>query len=219
VLSPAEVKRVAILVALLPVLAVAQVATMQVANAYVIWAEGSLRLSLFGHAIPVTWLQSLDALATFSTISLSLVFWRWWAKRRPEPNEMTKITIGSWLMVLAPLVLAPASWSVAVTGHRAGLGWAVIFEFLTNLGWVNVAPVGLSLYARCAPKPVAATIIGVFYLQVFMSNMLVGWLGGFLERMSGVNFWLMHAAITAGAALVLLTLHGPTGRALEPSAP
>ena len=217
VLAPAEVTRVAILVALLPVLAVAQISANQIANAYVIWAEGSLRLSLFGHAIPVTWLQSLDAFAVVSMIPLSLVFWRWWAKRRPEPDEMTKITIGAWIMVLAPLVLAAASWNVAATGHRVGLGWAVVFEVFTNLGWVNVAPVCLSLYARSAPKPIAATIVGVFYLQLFMSNMLVGWLGGFLDRMSGANFWMLHAALTAGAALILLAVRRPVGRALAPN--
>lgn len=93
----------------------------------------------------------------------------------------------------------------------------MLFEFLTNLGWANVAPVGLALYARSAPKVIASTIIGVFYLQVFISNMLVGWLGGFLERMTAANFWLLHAGLTAGAALILLAVRGPVGRALAPA--
>jgi POT family proton-dependent oligopeptide transporter len=213
-----EARRVAILVALLPVLAIAQVAANQVANAYVLWAEKSLQLSVFGRAVPVTWLQSLDAIATASMIPASLVFWRWWAARRPEPTEMTKITIGTLIMVLAPLVLAAASLGVDRTGHRAGLGWAVVFEILTNLGWANLAPVGLALYSRSAPKSIVATVIGVFYLQVFLSNMLVGWLGGLLERMTGADFWLLHAAITAVAALILLGVRGPVSRALAPRA-
>lgn len=215
-LSRPEVRTVLILVALLPVLAVATIASNQVANAYVIWAEGSVRLSFLGQAIPVTWLQSIDAISTATMIPLSLVFWRWWALRRPEPTELTKIALGTVIMTLAPLVLVAASLSVASTGRRAGLGWVVPFEILTNLGWANLAPVGLSLYARSAPKAIAATIIGVFYLHIFVSNMLVGWIGGFLERMTAVNFWLLHAGVTAGAALILLAVRGPVGRALAP---
>ena len=211
-----ELRIIAILIALLPVLAVAQLASMQVANSYVIWAEASLQMSLLGHSFPLTWLQSLDAIATATSIPASLVFWRWWSRWRAEPTELTKITIGAVIMILAPLVLVAASMSVAQTGHRAGLGWAVLFEVLTNLGWANVAPVGLALYARSAPKAIASTIIGVFYLQVFLSNMLVGWLGGFLERMTAANFWLLHAGLTAGAAIVLLAIRGPVSRALAP---
>ena len=122
-LTARELRTIAILVALLPVLAVAQLASMQVANSYVIWAEGSLRMSLGGHPIPLTWLQSLDAIATAGSIPASLVFWRWWATRRPEPNELTKMTLGSLIMIRAPLVLVAASLNVARTGHRAGLGW------------------------------------------------------------------------------------------------
>jgi len=216
-LTARELRTIAILVALLPVLAVAQLTSNQVANSYVVWAEGSFRLSLGGHAIPLTWLQSLDAIATASMIPASLMFWRWWASRRPEPNELTKMTLGSVIMILAPLVLVAASLSVARTGRRAGLGWAVLFELLTNIGWANVAPVGLALYARSAPKAIASTIIGLFYLQVFLSNMMVGWLGGFLERMTAANFWMLHAGLTAGAALILLAIRGPVGRALAPA--
>lgn len=216
-LTAAELRRVLVLVALLPVLAVATLASNQVANAYVVWAEANLQLELFGLHVPVTWLQSLDAIFSFSMIMLSLLFWRWWGARRTEPDEITKITIGTIIMVLAPLSLAAAAYAVAATGHRAGLGWAVLMEAFTNIGWANVGPVGLSLYSRSAPRPVAATVIGVFYLHVFLSNMLVGWTGGFLDRMSGVDFWLLQAAMTAAAAALLLLACGPVGRALAPA--
>lgn len=215
-LSADDSRRILILVALLPVLAVAQIISNQIANAYVIWAEASVNLRLLGAAVPITWLQSIDAFATATMIPLSLVFWTWWSKRRPEPDEMTKMVIGSGLMALAPLALVAASLVAAQGGHRAGLGWVVAFEILTNLGWANFQPVGMSLYARSAPKAIAYTVIGIFYIQIFLSNMLVGWLGEFLERMTAANFWLLHAGLTAGAALILLACRGPVSRALAP---
>ena len=54
--------------------------------------------------------------------------------------------------------------------------------------------------------------------MVFIGNLLVGWLGGLLERMPATNFWLMHAGLIAAAALVLLVLRGAMGRVLAPAA-
>jgi proton-dependent oligopeptide transporter, POT family len=217
-LGPGEARTIAALLALLPLLALVQVGSFQVGNAYVIWGEANLNLSLFGARIPVTWLQSLDAICGGVSILSSVVFWRWWAARRPEPDEISKIAIGGVILIGAPLTLALASLGVAASGHRAGLGWAVVFEMFVNLGWANLAPVGIGLFARAAPKATGGTLIGAFYVHVFLSNMMVGWLGGRLETMSGANFWLLHAGLTAVAALILLLVRGPVGRILAPPA-
>ena len=212
-----DVRRVAVLVALLPVLALLQVGSFQVANAYVIWGEANLQLTVLGRRIPVTWLQSLDALGSGGGIVLSLIFWRWWAARRVEPDEISKVAFGGVLVALSPLVLAGASLAAA-GGHRASLLWAVLFEAVLNIAWANVGPVALGLYARSAPKAAASTMIGVFYLHIFLANMMVGWLGGLLEKMSGVNFWLLHVAIAGTAAAVLIVLRGPLSRLFAPKA-
>jgi len=167
--------------------------------------------------IPVTWLQSLDALGSGGGIVLSLIFWRWWAARRVEPDEISKVAFGGVLVALSPLVLAGASLAAA-GGHRASLLWAVLFEAVLNIAWANVGPVALGLYARSAPKAAASTMIGVFYLHIFLANMMVGWLGGLLEKMSGVNFWLLHVAIAGTAAAVLIVLRGPLSRLFAPKA-
>lgn len=215
-LTRRDLRIVLVLIGLLPLLALVQVGNNQLANAYVVWGEANFQLTLFGARVPVTWLQSLDAIEGGVSIMLSLLFWRWWAKRRIEPTEMTKIAIGGVILIGAPLSLAAASLVAAATGHRVGLYWAVIFELFVNLGWANLQPVALGLYARAAPKATGGTLIGVFYLHVFLSNMMVGWLGGRLETMSGVNFWLLHAGLTAIAAFVLLLIRAPAARLLAP---
>ena len=52
-----------------------------------------------------------------------------------------------------------------------------------------------------------------------MGNNLVGWLGGLLERMSGTQFWLLHAALVGGAAVLMLIAWRLFGHLLAPSAP
>jgi POT family proton-dependent oligopeptide transporter len=217
-LTSGDLRRVAVLVALLPLLALLQVGSFQVANAYVIWGEATLQLTVLGMRIPVTWLQSLDALGAGGGIVLSLTFWRWWAARRPEPDEITKISFGGLMVALSPLILVGASLA-STGGHKASLLWAVLFEAVLNIGWANLGPVALGLYARVAPKAANSTIIGVFYLHIFLANMMVGWLGGLLEKMSAANFWLLHVAIAGSAAVILIVVRGPLSRLFAPRPP
>jgi POT family proton-dependent oligopeptide transporter len=88
-------------------------------------------------------------------------------------------------------------------GQKASIGWVLGFELLNSVGFANVFPVGLALYARCAPRALAGTLVGVYYLHLFMANNLVGWLGGLLERLPGDRFWLLHVAMVGGSALVM----------------
>jgi POT family proton-dependent oligopeptide transporter len=63
-------------------------------------------------------------------------------------------------------------------------------------------------------------------MSLFVSNNLIGWIGGFYEKMTPIEFWAMHAVIAAaGGVLVLLvgrrlsrTLEGDADRPLRPSA-
>ncbi len=215
-LAPGEGRVILVLVLLLPVLSLGTLGNEQIFNAYLLWGEASYRLSLGGRAIPVTWLLSITSVCAIAAMGGSLLFWRWYARHRPEPDEITKLTIGTAIAATAPLVLAGLSvWTAG--GHRVGLGWAVLFHALNEIGIANVYPVGLALYSRCAPKALGSTIMAVFYLNLFASNMLVGRLGGLLETMSGTAFWLLHAGLIGASVLVLLLVRRLAGRLLAPT--
>ena len=48
-------------------------------------------------------------------------------------------------------------------------------------------------------------MMGIAFMSLFVANNLIGWIGGFYERMSPIEFWAMHAAIGAiGGILVML---------------
>jgi POT family proton-dependent oligopeptide transporter len=203
-LSPRDGVTVMVLVALLPVMAIAAVGNQEIFNAYLVWGDKHLNLVFFGQSMPVTWLVSLDAFLGSTTIVLTVAFWRWWTRWRTEPNEITKLWIGALISATGPLFLGLASLQEAGTGHKAGIGWALAFHIANDIGFSNIFPVGLALYSRASPKAIAGLMIGVYYLHLFAANMLVGFLGGLLERMPAAAFWFMHAGlVTAGAALML----------------
>jgi POT family proton-dependent oligopeptide transporter len=209
--------RVAVLVLLLPLLVLSALGNQQIFNAYLVWGDANFDLSLFGMHMEVTDLISLDAFISTAMIFLSLLFWRWWAKRRTEPNEITKLTIGALISAFAPLMLAFASWEQAATGHKASLLWGIAFHVINDIGFANVFPVGIALYSRASPRALAGLMIGVYYLHLFACNMLVGRLGGFLEQMEAGRFWLMHAGLVAAGGLGLLVVRTIAGRILAPS--
>lgn len=211
-LAGQDVRALGLLLALLPVLAVAACGNQQIFNAYLLWADANLDLNAFGHAIPTSWLITLDSVVSVSFLAGMVVFWRVWARRFPEPDELGKITIGALISVTGFLSLAAGAATQAATGHKVSLVWAVAFHVLNSAGFANIFPVSLALYARAAPKAMAATIIGIFYLHLFAANNLVGYLGGLLEKMPATQFWLMHAGLALASGLVFLAVKLRFGR-------
>jgi POT family proton-dependent oligopeptide transporter len=212
-------KVVAILIALLPVLALSLVSNQEIFNAYLIWAEKNYQIVFFGQTMPISWMLSVDAIVSTVLMAGVIAFWRWWARHWREPEEITKIVIGTAISTCAPLVLAAASARVAVTGHPVSMVWAVAFHVVNDLGFANVLPVGLALYSRAAPKGLGGLMIAVYYLHLFIGNTLIGKIGGLLGTMSDVNFWLMHAALMAVAVVLLIVVRIVFGRMLAPAYP
>jgi POT family proton-dependent oligopeptide transporter len=217
-LSRNERNAVIVLALLVPVLAIGAVGNQQIFNAYLLWVPNNVNIVFFNRTMPTTWLITVDAVVSVSALVLAVAFWRLWAKYFKEPSEVVKIAIGLFVSSAALLSLSTAA-AIAAHGHKAGVGWVLGFEVLNSLGFANVFPVGLALYARAAPKPVAGAMIGVYFLHLFLGNNLVGWLGGLLERMSGTQFWLLHAALVALAGVLMLVSWRLFGRLLAPTAP
>lgn len=208
---------IAILVVLLPVLAMSAVGNQQIFNAYLIWSEKNYDLAMFGGTMPTSWMFSIDAVvSTFLMIGV-IAFWRWYGRHWQEPAEITKIAIGTAISAFAPLTLALFSQIVAQTGHPVPLWWAIAFHVINDTGFSMVFPVGLALYSRAAPKGLGGILIAIYYLHLFIGNNLIGYLGGLLDKMSGAQFWLMHSAIIGVAAVLLFLARIFFGRFLAPT--
>jgi len=203
-LQPGEGRTVALLILLLPVLSASVLVNQQIFNAYLVWADRSVDLTLGGDKAPTTWLITLDSVVSVSFLAGMVVFWRLWARRFKEPDEIGKLTIGAFISVTGVLSLAAGALIAEQTGTQVSIWWCVLFHVLNSIAFANMLPVSLALYARAAPAAMGGTIIGIYYLHLFAGNQTVGILGTLLERMPASQFWLMHAAIATAAALVFL---------------
>lgn len=193
----------AALILLIPVMAVAIVPNNQIFNAYLVWGDRDFALYWSGEKLPTTWLVTLDAIVSVSFLAIVALFYRWYGKRWQEPDELTKIIIGSIFSLGGMLCLYMAAATMP-PGGKIGLFWPVMFHVVNSIGFAHMLPVGLALFARLAPKAINATVIGLYYLSLFGANSVVGWVGGWFEEMKVTDFWLMHAGFAAGAGIVFL---------------
>jgi POT family proton-dependent oligopeptide transporter len=218
-MSPRDKARVALLIALLPVLVLSIVGNQQYSNAFPLWSEQHMDLVLFGWQVPVTWLQAIDALVSTVTMLASIAFWRWWATHRREPDELTKMGFGALLAAGGPALIMLAAGIVEATHARVSLVWTLGYTLVNDIGFANILPVGLALYSRTAPKRLEGLMIGVYYLHLFVGNVFVGWLAGLLETMPGPAFWGLHAALVACAGALLLACRFGFGAVLSDDVP
>ena len=211
--------RVALLLALIPVLVLSIVGNQQYANAFPLWSERHMDLLLFGWQVPVTWLQAIDAFVSTATMLASIAFWRWWAQRRREPDELTKMGWGAILAAGGPALIVLAAGVADATHSKVSLIWTLGYTLVNDLGFANILPVGLALYSRAAPPRLEGLMIGVYYLHLFVGNAFVGWLAGFLETMPGREFWGLHAALVLCAGVLLLVCRAAFGKVLADEVP
>jgi proton-dependent oligopeptide transporter, POT family len=195
------------LLLLVPVMAIGLLPNQQIFNAYLVWGDRSFDLVFLGERLPTSWLITLDAITSVSFLALVAIFYSWYGKRAKEPDEVTKMIIGSAFSIAGMLCLFMAAASTA-PGEKIGLFWPVMFHLLNSIGFAHMLPVSLALFAKVAPKAINATVIGIYYLAFFTANALVGYVGGWFETMPTTSFWLLHAgfAAVAGVAFILFKL-------------
>ncbi|MGH6877458.1 MAG: peptide MFS transporter [Rhizomicrobium sp.] len=215
-LTARDWKTVILLVALLPVLAVSIIGNQEIFDAYLVWGEKTFQTVFFGFNMPITWLVSLDAFVSAAAMVGVIAFWRWYGRHWKEPAEITKIVIGVAISALGPLVLAGCAFVADTTHHPVPLYWALGFHILNDIGFSNVLPVGLALYSRAAPKGLGGMMIAVYYLHLFIGNLLTGYLGGLLGTMPNSTFWALHAGLMGIAAVILLAARMAFGPFLAP---
>src|ERR1700733_7560810 len=214
-LNAGERRVVLVLVLMLPLLTLFWIAQSQIWNTYNLWVRDNVNLAIGSWKMPVPWLQSVDSLGVVVLVLPILRFWRWQAARSGEPDDVTKLAIGCLLFGVAIAWLAGGQLVVDAAG-KGPLVWALVYHFLSAVGFLFFAPVAVAVFSRTAPASVNAMMIGIYYLSIFAGSIISGRLGGLYERLSSAQFWLIHAAIVTTGGLLILVFTSRLRRELMP---
>ena len=123
-------------------------------------------------------------------------FYKWYGSRRQEPDEISKMIIGSFFTIAGGLCLFMAALTQP-EGGKIGLFWPVMFHLMNSIGFAHILPVSLALFSKVAPKAINSTVIGLYYLAFFAANAIVGYVGGLYSSLPTTTFWLLHVASAA----------------------
>jgi proton-dependent oligopeptide transporter, POT family len=202
-LTAGERRIVGALIAVMIITIFQSTAFYQVFNVNAIWIQQHVALDIGGFRIPVPWFQSINSVS--SIVGVPLVFWIWrrQALRRREPDDLAKIGIGAWITAGSNLILVAA---IIASGSAPVYPiWPFLYSAGLGISFLYYWPTLLALVSRAAPAKVNATLMGLAFMSLFISNNLIGWIGGFYEKMTPAQFWAMHAAIAVcGGLLVVL---------------
>ena len=206
-LEKGDVARLVAIILLIPALAVSLLPNQEMGNAYLVWADQHFQLTYAGFRIPTTWLITLDSAMSFVTLVGITGFWKWWGESGHwEPDELGKLIIGSVFTIAGALCLYIAALTQG--SGKISLFWPVMFHFLNDMGFGHTLPVSLALVSKISPRKMLATSVGIYYLAFFLSNYVVGEVGGWYSTMPTPQFWLVHvgAAAVGLVAFVLFKL-------------
>ena len=179
------------LVILIPVLAISLLTNQEIFNAYLTWGDQHFDLTLLNNTS--SWLITVDATVSFAMLVAVAAFWKWWSINHREPDEITKMIIGSVFTVAGGLCLFMAALTQPA-GGKISLFWPMMFEFMNSIGFAHVLPISLALFSKISPKQITATVIGLYYLSFFIANAVVGYVGGLYSSLPTTTFWLIHVA-------------------------
>jgi POT family proton-dependent oligopeptide transporter len=182
------------LLILIPVLAVALLTNQQIFNAYLTWGDQQFDLRLLNNTS--SWLITVDAAVSFTMLVAVAAFWKWYGSFRPEPDEISKMIIGSAFTVVGGLCLFMAA-ATQPHGGKISLAWPMMFEIFNSIGFAHTLPISLALFSKIAPKQITSTVIGLYYFSFFIANAVVGYVGGLYSSLPTTTFWLIHVASAA----------------------
>jgi len=213
-LTSAERRIVAALVVVLVISIFESIAYGQIFNVSSIWIQQHVALDLAGFRIPVPWFQAINSIFSICCVPLLFWIWRCQTSRGREPNELAKIGTGAWLAAASNLILVAA---IFVSGAQlVNPIWPFFYSAGLGISFLYYWPTLLALVSRAAPAKLNSTLMGLAFMSLFIANTLVGWIGGFYEKMPPGQFWAMHAAISVVGGLLVALLGRRLSRVLRP---
>jgi POT family proton-dependent oligopeptide transporter len=202
------------LLILIPVLAISLLTNQEIFNAYLVWGDQHFNLNFMGTTLPSSWLITLDAILSFSMLVAVAAFWKWWSLKHREPDEISKMIIGSFFTIAGGACLFMAALTQP-EGGKIGLFWPFMFHLLNSIGFAHILPISLALFSKIAPKQITATVIGLYYLAFFAANKVVGYVGGLYSSLPTTTFWLIHIASAAFGLVAFVVFKLVIGHRME----
>lgn len=187
-------------------------------------AERLTDMTLGGWEIPASWFQSINPFFIITMAALFAWIWVTLAKRNKEPSSPVKFSAGLIFLGLGFLVVMIGTRRVSA-GEVAAMSpvWLIFTYFLHTTGELALSPVGLSTITKLSPRRMVGQMMGMWFMASALGNLIAGLLAaqigaseteaaGAISPAGAVQVFMMVAAVSIGAGLILLLFSGPVKR-------
>jgi POT family proton-dependent oligopeptide transporter len=177
----------------------------QVGNTVALWSDSGVDRQAGNFVIPMTWFQSLNPLFVMLMTPPLLAYWRRRADAGGAQAPARHMALGALILSGAYLLLAGLVW----LGHGSPTPWPwlALFFAIFTFGELFILPTGLGLFARLAPAGRTTTTVGAWFLIIFSGSLSAGAIGSLWSRLDHSMFFVLLAALSALAALLLQRLN------------
>jgi POT family proton-dependent oligopeptide transporter len=151
--------------------------------------------------IPTTWFQALNPLMIFVFTPLLVALWDHMAQVTREPETVVKLIVGCFGVSLSYLVMTIAAWTADAA--RVSPLWLLLYFALITVSELLFSPITLSLASSVAPRDARGLTMGIWFLSIFLGNLLSGWIGGFWSTLPPASFFALVGLIAALGGVII----------------
>jgi POT family proton-dependent oligopeptide transporter len=183
--------------------------------------------------MPTSWFQSVNPAIIFIFAPLFAALWTWLGKRKANPSQPVKISLGLILLGLGFVVLVAGARTISVApGANDGpevvnakaAVWFLLGAYLFHtLGELCLSPTGLSYVTKAAPVKFVSLLMGIWFVSSFLANLGGGLIAAQTEKIEKglitlpwslgqgtgsvqADFFFLFVVTSVGAGLVILAL-------------
>ncbi|MBL8269273.1 peptide MFS transporter [Steroidobacter sp.] len=145
----------------------------QMGSSLAVFADRLVDRTIFGFTVPASMFQSLPPIFILLLAPVASALWLHLGRRGREPSATLKFSLALLQVGLAFLVLT-LGLNGTEPGAKVALGWFVLNFFLMTCGELCLAPVGMSVVTKLAPRRIVGVMMGAFFLAYSASSYISG---------------------------------------------
>ena len=171
----------------------------QAGTSLTLFAERNVDRHIFGWEMPSTMTQFFNPFFIVVFGSIFSVMWVKLAKMGKNPSIPVKFGL-AFLQIALGFLVTKAMLPFVNDAFQVPLITVVLLYLLHTTGELFISPIGLSMVTKMAPKNIAGTAMGAWFLSFAMAN----YLGGIIASFTG-GHGADGAALTAAEGLAKYT--------------
>jgi POT family proton-dependent oligopeptide transporter len=190
----------------------------QQGNVMALWADTftnrSVQVGSWNWTIPASWFPALNGFFIVTLTPAVLGYWKWQSTRGREPHILNKMAIGALLASTSYVVMIAAAFRQESMGPVSWL-WLVTYFLVLTLGDLYLSPTCLSLFNKISPGRLASTMLGVWYMSMFLGSYLAGASGRQWGTTGKPLYFFAMAGVAVICAVLLFIIGRSSARSLE----